>query len=197
VNIEEAAVASLDMVTTRLAQTIRAHRESRGLSLGALAEKAGIAKTSLSKIESGVSNPSLDVLCRLAQALNLPVGTLFAEDARPELQVIRGGEGQMLQSESGLQIRPLLIEGRNQRAELYEMILPPSVVYSSVAHPPGTEEVIFCIEGDLCLGPGGQEVLLQPGDTVWFTADLPHRYETVAGARALLLMKYPPAFSVP
>ena len=190
-------MASLNSVINRLAQTMRAHRESRGLSLGNLAEKAGISKTSLSKIEAGLGNPSLDVLCRIAQALNIPVGTLMAEDEHPQLQVIRSGEGQIVQSDSGLWIRPLLIEGRNQRTELYELVLPPDVTYRSVAHPPGTEEVIFCLSGDLRLGPVGQIVPLQPGDTVWFLADLPHLYESIVGARALLLMKYPPTLSVP
>lgn len=189
-------MAALDRVTNRLAQTVRAHRESRGWSLGHLAEKAGLSKTSLSKIETGLGNPSLDVLCRIAQALTLPVGTLLAEDEHPQLQVIRSDEGQIIQSDSGLCARPLLIEGRNQRTELYELVLPPDMIYHSVAHSPGTEEVIFCLAGDLSLGPIGQTVALQPGDTVWFAADLPHLYESSAGARALLLMKYPPALSV-
>ena len=190
-------MVSLDVTTNLLAQAVRAHRESRGLSLGSLAEKAGISKTSLSKIESGLGNPSLEVLCRIAQALNVPIGTLFGEDARPPLHVIRRDEGQVVISDSGLGVRPLLVDGRNQRTEVYEMVLPPSVAYHSLAHAPGTEEFIICVEGDLRLGPKGQEVLLQAGDAVRFPADLPHMYESVSGARALLMMSYPPALSIP
>lgn len=188
---------SLDRITNLLAQSVRAHRESRGLSLGSLAEKAGISKTSLSKIESGTANPSLEVLCRIAQALNVPIGSLLGEDNRPALKVIRSSEVQVVQSDSGLQIRPLLIEGRNQRTEVYEMVLPANVAYRSLAHSPGTEEFIVCIEGDLRLGPTGQEVLLQAGDAVWFPADLLHSYESITGARAILLMRYPPALGIP
>src|SRR6266581_2713125 len=165
-------MVSLDVTTNLLAQAVRAHRESRGLSLGNLAEKAGISKTSLSKIESGLGNPSLEVLCRIAQALNVPIGTLFGEDAQPPLQVIRRGEGQVVTS-------------------------APGVAYHSLAHAPGTEEFIICVEGDLRLGPKAQEVLLQAGDAVWFPADLPHMYESASGARALLMMSYPPALSIP
>src|SRR5216684_6203572 len=165
---------SLHITTNLLAQAVRAHRESRGFSLGALAEKAGISKTSISKIEAGQGNPSLDVMCRIASALNVPVGSLFGEESRPQLQVIRHDEGQLVTSDSGLSIRPLLTEGRNHRTEIYEMLLPAQVTYCSLAHIPGTQEFITCIEGDLSLGPGGQEVHLQPGDAVWFCADLPH-----------------------
>jgi transcriptional regulator with XRE-family HTH domain len=184
---------SLQITTNLLAQAVRAYRESRGFSLGALAEKAGISKTSLSKIEAGQGNPSLDILCRIASALHVPVGTLFGEESRPQLQVMRRDQGEVITSESGLVIRPLLMEGRNYRTEIYEMLLPTRVAYHSLGHLPGTQEFIICIEGDLILGPEGQEVHLQPGDSVWFSADLPHSYTSTGGARAFLVMKYPPA----
>ena len=187
---------SLHITTNLLAQAVRAHRESRGFSLGALAEKAGISKTSLSKIEAGQANPSLDVLCRIASALNVPVGSLFGEESHPQLQVIRHDEGQVITSESGLAIRSILTEGRNHRTEIYEMFLPAQVTYRSSAHISGTQEFIACIEGDLTLGPEGQEVSLQPGDSVWFSADLPHSYTSADGARAFLVMQSPPALSI-
>ena len=186
-------MSSLQVTTNLLAQAVRAHRESRGFSLGALAEKAGISKTSISKIETGQGNPSLDVMCRIASALNVPVGSLFGAENRPQLQVMRHDEGQVVISDSGLSIRPLLTEGRNHRTEIYEMLLPAQVTYCSFAHISGTQEFITCIEGDLCLGPEGQEVYLQPGDAVWFSADHPHSYTSSGGAKALLVMKYPPA----
>ncbi len=103
-------MVSLDKVTSLLAQSLRAHRKSRGLSLGNLAEKAAVSKASLSKIESGEGNPSLEVLCRIAHALNVPLGALLGESNRPDLQVIRKEDGQIVQSDSGLSIRSLLIE---------------------------------------------------------------------------------------
>ena len=190
-------MVSLDRVTSLLAQSLRAHRKSRGLSLGNLAEKAGVSKTSLSKIESMEGNPSLEVLCRIAHALNVPIGALLGESNRPDLQVIRKEDGQIVQSDSGLSIRPLHIEGRNHRTEVYELIVPPGAIYHSLAHTPGTEEFIICVEGDLRLGPKGQEVLLKTGDSIWFPADLPHAYESLTGARAVLFMRYPPAPGTP
>jgi quercetin dioxygenase-like cupin family protein len=142
-------------------------------------------------------NPSLEVLCRIAHALNVPIGALLGESNRPDLQVIRKEDGQIVQSDSGLSIRPLLIEGRNHRTEVYELIVPPGAIYHSLAHTPSTEEFIICVEGDLRLGPKGQEVLLKTGDSIWFPADLPHAYESLIGARAVLLMRYPPTLGTP
>ena len=186
-------MGSLFVTRFMLAQAVRAHRESRGLSIGALAEKAGISKTSLSKIESSVGNPSLDLLNRIASALDVPVGTLFGVESHPQLQIIRRDEGKVITSESGLSIRTLLVEGRNHRTEIYELLLSTPVTYHSLAHMPGTQEFVICIAGDIFLGSEGQEEHLQPGDAIWFSADLPHSYTSTNGARAFLVMKYPPA----
>jgi transcriptional regulator with XRE-family HTH domain len=186
-------MVSLHTTTNLLAQSVRAHRESRGFSLGILAQRAGISKTSLSKIEAGQGNPSLEVLNRIANALNVPVGALFGEENHPQMYVIRRGEGQVVTSDSGLNVRPLLVDGRSHRMSIYEIHLPAEAIYHALAHLPGTQEFILCLEGDIRLGPEDQEVHLQPGDAICFAADLPHTYTSTSGAKALLVMQYPPA----
>ncbi len=186
-------MVALQVTTNLLAQSVRAHRESRGLSLGTLAQRAGIAKTSLSKIEAGQGNPSLEVLNRIANALNVPVGALFGEQNHPQVQIIRQGEGQIVTSDAGMHVRPLLVDGRSHRMSIYELHLPAQAIYHALAHLPGTQEFILCLEGDIRLGPEEQEVELQPGDAISFAADLPHTYTSTGGAKALLVMQYPPA----
>ncbi len=186
-------MVALQITTNLLAQSVRAHRESRGFSLGTLSKKAGISKTSLSKIEAGQGNPSLEVLNRIANALNVPVGALFGEENHPQVYIIRRGEGQVVTSDAGLTSRTLLVDGRSHRMSIYEMHLLAQASYRALAHLPGTQEFLLCLEGDIRLGPEEQEVHLQPGDAVCFAADLPHTYSSISGAKALLVMQYPPA----
>jgi transcriptional regulator with XRE-family HTH domain len=186
-------MVALQITTNLLAQSVRAHRESRGFSLGTLSQKAGISKTSLSKIEAGQGNPSLEVLNRIADALNVPVGVLFGEEKLPQVYLIRRGVGQVVTSDSGLIIRPLLVDGRSHRTSIYEVHLPAQAIYRAPAHLPGTQEFILCLAGEISLGPVEQEVQLQPGDAICFAADLPHSYNSISGAKALLVMQYPPA----
>lgn len=187
-------MVALQITTNLLAQSVRAHRESRGFSIGTLSHKAGISKTSLSKIEAGLGNPSLEVLNRIANALDVPIGVLFGEENHSQVSVIRREEGQIVTSEeAGLTSRTLFVDGRSHRTNIYELQVPAQAIYRALAHLPGTQECIVCLEGDLTLGPEGQEVHLQPGDAVWFSADLSHSYSSIGGARALLVMQYPPA----
>ncbi len=181
----------LKSTTLRLAASFRSLREEKGLTIGALARQTRLSKSTISMIEAGTANPSLEVLWRLTQALGVPLGALLAVEQRPEPRVIRAGEGTVVASESGAHLRLLLAQARHQRTEVYELSLGKDEGYVSEAHAVGTEEFLLCLEGNLEVGPLDQEVRLMPGDAIWFVADQPHRYRTSEGARAMALMLYP------
>ncbi len=182
---------NLKSTTLRLAASLRALREEHGLTIGALAKQTGLSKSTISMIEAGTDNPSLEVLWRLTQALSVPLGALLGAEQRPAPRVVRAGEGTVVASESGARVRLLLAQPRLYRTEVYELSLGKEEGYISAAHAVGTEEFLVCFEGCLEVGPEGQEATLEPGDAIWFVADQPHGYHTHEGARALSLMLYP------
>jgi transcriptional regulator with XRE-family HTH domain len=181
----------LKSTTLRLAASVRSLREEKGLTIGALARQTGLSKSTISTIEAGTANPSLEVLWRLTLALGVPLGDLLGGEQRPELQVIRAGEGTVVASKSGARVRLLLAEARYQRTEVYELLLRKEEGYVSEAHAMGTEEFLLCLEGSFLAGPLDQEVLLMTGDALWFVADRPHGYRSSEGARAVAMMLYP------
>lgn len=181
----------LKSTTLRLAASLRSLREKKGLTIGALARQTRLSKSTISTIEAGTANPSLEVLWRLTQALEVPLGTLLGAEQRPNPQVIRAGEGTVVTSESCACLRLLLAEARHHRTEVYELSLGKEEGYISAAHVVGTEEFLLCLQGSLEVGPLDQEVSLMPGDALWFVADQPHRYCAPEGARAVALMLYP------
>jgi XRE family transcriptional regulator, regulator of sulfur utilization len=183
---------SLLAATSNIARMIKAHREARGWSLGALARQTGLSKTLLSRLESGTGNPSLETLWRLATAFDIALGTLLGEHDPPAIRVIRAEDGPTLTSDSGLSARLVLSDGREHRSEIYEAGVPAGSDYVNV-HAPGTEELVFCLDGALEVGPQGLEEELSAGDAVWFPGDLPHRYRSRGGAHVLSIMSYPPA----
>lgn len=79
---------------TLVGQRIRAQRVAEGLNLDQLARLTGISGPALSLIETGKRDARLTTLARIAAALRVPLGALFAdgagqgEDVRPP-----GGEG--------------------------------------------------------------------------------------------------------
>jgi XRE family transcriptional regulator, regulator of sulfur utilization len=185
------APADLTAMTARVAREIRAHREARGLSLTATAARAGLSKTILATIESGAGNPSLETLWRIADALDVTVGTLLAEDEPVRTQVIRRAAGKLTTFESGVRGRILPVDGRDRRLEAIEMHFAARRRYRSASHAPGTEELVIGLEGEVTLGPDGLEETIGPGDALRFAADLPHGYRSQDGAIALCCFSYP------
>jgi transcriptional regulator with XRE-family HTH domain len=71
-----------------LAQAIRELRKAHGLTLDAMAAKAGMHTTYLSRIERAHSSPTWDKLTGIASALDLPISAVVAAaQARAERRV--------------------------------------------------------------------------------------------------------------
>ena len=65
-----------DPILRSFGQQVRKHRDSKGLSLGSLAEKAHLDRTYLSDIERGTRNPGIKNVVRLAKALGITTAQL-------------------------------------------------------------------------------------------------------------------------
>src|SRR2546423_9773699 len=75
-----------------IAASLRRERRRTGLSLAEVARRAGIAKSTLSQLESGSGNPSVETLWALSVTLDVPFAQLV-DPPRPRVKVIRAGEG--------------------------------------------------------------------------------------------------------
>jgi transcriptional regulator with XRE-family HTH domain len=184
----------LDVLATRIGAAVAQLRDGRRWSLGELARASGLSKTILARIERGDGNPSVETLWRVSRALGVPLGALLSPPARrPRVRLIAAGSGAPVVSESGMAVRLLHAAAHQHRSEVFEVDLPRGVDQATEAHLPGTEEVIVCLKGRMRAGPYDQEVEIGPGDTVWFTADVPHHYHALRDTRTLCYMIYPVA----
>ena len=86
--------APLDVI----AASLRKERERHGISLAELARRANLAKSTLSQLEAGIGNPSIETVWALAVALDVPFSRLVDPQEEP-VQVIRAGEGNVMQSD--------------------------------------------------------------------------------------------------
>jgi transcriptional regulator with XRE-family HTH domain len=191
------ATSRLEQLTVQIARSIRAHRQARGLTVAALAAKAGLSKSSLATIETGLGNPSVETLWRIASALDVSLGAILDSEEPPPTRIIRADDPLRIEYASGMSARLILGEGRNHRTEVYAATLPAGADYRSEPHAAGTEELVLCQEGRVVTGSQLNEVELENGDALWFPADLPHRYHAVEDARLVIVMSFPPAQGIP
>ncbi|MEU4222171.1 XRE family transcriptional regulator [Actinoplanes sp. NPDC026623] len=174
-----------------IAAALRRERERAGISLAELARRAGLAKSTLSQLESGAGNPSVETLWSLGVALGVPFSRLV-EPPAPLIRVVRAGEGLRLQSDHADFFATLLAAGSTHaRRDLYVMELEPGGTRQADPHLAGSIEHLVVAAGRLRTGPEGEELDLGPGDYVTFPGDVPHRYEALEpGTWAVLVMEH-------
>ncbi len=144
---------------------IRALREARGLSLSALAGEAGIGKGTLSELETGQRNPTLETLYAVATPLGVPMAALMDDH-----------DGAMLLDEGIVTVRLRVVREPGRTTEVYLLRLAPGVVRSSPAHVPGVTERLVVLTGSGEVEHDGEVVAFGPGEHVHFPADRPHAY---------------------
>lgn len=179
-------------IAQNIAAALRREREGAGLSLTELARRAGIAKSTLSQLEAGAGNPSVETLWALGVALGVPFSRLV-EPPTPPVRVIRAGEGQRVRAERSDFVGTLLSAGAPRaRRDVYVIELEPGAVRRADAHLPGSVEHLVVAAGRIRTGPQESPVDLSAGDYVAFAGDVPHHYEALEpGTWAVLVMEHP------
>lgn len=171
-----------------IARAIQHERNRAGVSLSALANRAGIAKSTLSQLEAGQGNPSVETLWAIATALDIPLSFLF-ESPISEVTIIRAEEGAELSSEAAEFSASLLSSSPpSRRRDLYRTKLVKGSIRESKPHSQGTIEHAFVASGIVQLGPKGSTEKIKAGDYFSYPADVEHSYESLSTKSLLLLV---------
>src|SRR5215468_10122828 len=175
----------------QIAAAIRRERGRAGLSLTELARRAGIAKSTLSQLESGVGNPSVETLWALGVALGVPFSRLV-DQPRPVVRVIRSGEGLVTYSERANYAATLLAScPPGARRDIYRIEVQPGEPRLSEPHNPGATEHVVLSTGRALIGPAGEPADLGPGDYIVYPGDAPHIFKALEpDTTAVLIMEH-------
>lgn len=184
----------LDDLTDKVATRVRTERESRNWSLAEIAERSGVSKAMISKIERGESSPTTTVLGRLCGAFGLTLSTFLTRAEGNSGRLIRAGEQpSWTDPETGCQ-RTLISPSAGGPIEMVAVDLPagadmtfPASLYA-VFH-----QLVWVMAGALTVMEGQTEHRLKAGDclelgtpapcTYRNPTDSPCRYLVAAGQR--------------
>ena len=166
-----------------IGRQVRSLRKKLDIRVAELAGLAGLSSGMLSKIENGLTAPSLATLKALSEALNVPVTALFQQfEERREATFVPAGQGLEIErrgTRSGHQYRLL---GHSRDAALavepYMITLNDESDSFPYFQHPGTE-FIYMLEGRMGYRHGDRVYTLGPGDSLFFEAAVPHGPETL------------------
>lgn len=166
--------------------TVR-ERARTGLSLAEVARRAGIAKSTLSQLESGNGNPSTETLWALCVALDIP----FARLLEPQVNTTRdppwrGNESDRRAGKLSGDFTGRLPAGA--RRDIYLLLTQPGADRISHPHPPGSVEHIIVTRGRARVGLTEAPEELGEGDYICYPADREHVFRALEpDTRALLV----------
>jgi transcriptional regulator with XRE-family HTH domain len=137
----------------------------------------------LSKIENGLTSPSLATLKALSTALNVPVTALFHKfEEQREATFVPRGEGLKIErrgTRSGHQYH-LLGHSRDKAVAVEPYLITltsESEIFPYFQHA-GTE-FLYMLDGRMGYRHGDRVYAMTPGDSLFFDADVPHGPETL------------------
>jgi transcriptional regulator with XRE-family HTH domain len=178
------AKASMDVI----ADSLRRERRRTGLSLSEVARRAGLSKSTLSQLESGAGNPSLETLWALAVTLDVPFSRLV-DPPRPRPQLIRAGEGPVVAA-ADADYRATLLAAcpPGARRDVYGIEAEPGSQRTSEPHLPGVIEHVIVSAGRALVGVEAEPLELGPGDYTAYPGDVRHIFRALEPAtRAVLI----------
>ncbi len=159
-----------------IGETIRAIRESKGASLTAVADAAGISKGALSKIEKAQVSAPISTLLRVAKALNVHLSRFFTDPkGSPDYVVTRKGKAPVITrggSEFGYTYQALALEMSDKLADPFLLTISPGDKRGIYRH--GGEEFIYVLNGKMEMTLGSESFVLNAGDSIYFDPSYKH-----------------------
>jgi transcriptional regulator with XRE-family HTH domain len=161
-----------------IGRQVNEFRSQLGITVADLARQAGLSAGMLSKIENGMTSPSLATLQALSEALGVPVTAFFRKfEEQRDASFVKAGMG-------------LVIERRGTRASHQYQLLGHSMSKTVTVEPylvtlsaapdvlpmfqHSGQEFIYMLEGEVAYRHADRIYEMQPGDSLFFDADVPH-----------------------
>jgi transcriptional regulator with XRE-family HTH domain len=167
-----------DVMERRIAEGIKKRREQLGISANELAERSGVSRAMVSKIERLEVSPTAVLLGRLCNALGITLSSLIASaEGKSGLPIARASEQPVWRDPATGLLRTMVSpRNTNSHVEIVQVELPTGaqVHYEPVRN--SYDQHLVILQGKLTLVEGEDEVELSAGDCMHSRVDVAHTF---------------------
>jgi len=180
-------VQQRDFWIAHLGSMLKQQRAGR-FTVEELADRAGVSAGLISQIERGIGNPSFATLLRLANALDLPLTSMFSRpDEAQDQMLVRRADRRRIEIPSQGIIMELIVPDADRKLGVVSMTIPARFDGSKVPHSHAGEECVVVQSGILNAFVDGQEFRLEPGDSLTYDATLAHWWTNSTDSAAVMV----------
>lgn len=186
------------MVKKLIGKKLKATRLKNDMTIQELSERSKVSSNMISRIERGLTIPSVEILMKLADAFGMSIN-YFVEEAEKGSTVIhtRKGDGEPI----------FFFEDKHQITSLTQGLRDPSfaVFYDTLEQGCSSgeggmvhtgEEFALVLRGRLEFVIEGSRYLLEEGDSLIFKASMPHRWSNHYDGQTVVMWVVSPAPNV-
>lgn len=160
-------------------------RHKKNLSLDEVASLTGVSKAMLGQIERGQSNPTVSTLWKVATGLKVSF-SFFVEEQQDNYKIIDQTEiTPIIEDNEKMKLYPIFPFDANKGFEIFTIELEHGCNHMSSSHIEGVEEYIIVTEGQIEMEIKNERYVLNKGNSMKFTANIPHTYKNLSGERAV------------
>ena len=174
---------------------IRRIRKDKNLSLQEIANRTGLSKSLMSKVENFRTIPSLPVLLKISDALNVDMAELVKGINKKHKQayiIVRKNEKKIIKRENarGFTYESLIIT-ENKKTSLFEsFILTLKRDAKRKLVSTDGNEFLFILDGKIEFEYGKKKICLMNGDLIFFDGRIPHVPKNMGQGEAKILVIY-------
>lgn len=175
-------------ITNTISVNTKRIREQKKLTLDAAASVTGVSRSMLAQIEKGEVNPTISVLWKIANGYKVSFTSLVEEKDNP-ISIIRLADMQPLKEDEGRYLNyPIFAFDEQKLFETYRIVIEAGGTLSAQPHLKGAVEYITVFSGCVNIIVAGKQLQLLKGDSIRFSADVPHGYQNAGKETAELSM---------
>lgn len=158
-----------------ISRNIKRIRQERNLTLDDLAVLTSVSKSMLSEIERCTKSPTISVLEKICDGINVPLAQL-THTKTPNVSVTTNDTVKHYSAWDGFELFVLFEFSPDKKFEIFRHVIAPHAERKSDYHEAGIREYIICTKGVFSVQVGDKTFHLQEGEAIQFLANCNHKY---------------------
>lgn len=158
-----------------ISRNIKRIRQERNLSLDDLATLTGVSKSMLSEIERCTKSPTISVLEKICNGINIPLAQLTYVEMS-QVSVVKNDTVKHYSAWKGFELFVLFEFDPDKKFEVFRHVIAPRSQRSSEYHEARVREYIICTKGVFSVQVGDELFNLKEGEAIQFLANCSHKY---------------------
>ena len=186
------------MVKKLIGKKLKATRLRNDMTIQELAVSSNVSSNMISRIERGLTTPSVEIIVRLANSFGMSIN-YFVEEAEKGSTIVHTKKGQgepIFFFEDKHQIISLTQGLRDPNFTVFFDTIEPSCGSGDGGMVHSGEEFALVVEGTLEFIVDDERFVLEEGDSIVFKASLPHRWRNLHQGKTNVLWVVSPAPSL-